>query len=43
MRFKAIDFLNCVLGTTIETTEIWKILSTYSTNYYNMGLEQTQI
>lgn len=40
---KIMDFFNCVLGNTIETITIWKVLSAHSLKYFNTTLRLDEI
>ena len=35
---KITDFFNCILGNTLETVTIWKVLSAHSSKYFNVSL-----
>ena len=40
---KIIDFLNCILGNSIETVTIWKVLSAHSLKYFNVPLRPDSV
>ena len=37
------SFLNCILGNSYETVEVWRVLSLHAKHYYGLSLNLTEI